>query len=60
MEKNAKTLLYGYRQLHSSCKNRWYLTRYCRRCWKKIWHYNFDLDRSLPKGKKKKVIGLMK
>ena len=43
-----------------SCKNRWYLQRYCRRCWNKIWHSNFELDQSLPEGKNKKVIGLIK
>ena len=35
---NAKlcTLLHGYRQLHCTCKNKWNLQRYYRRCWKKI------------------------
>ena len=56
----SKTLLYGYRQLSCSYKNRWYLQRYCRRWWSKIWHSNFELDRRLPKGKNKKVIELMK
>ena len=27
-----KTLLHGYRQPLCSCKNRWYLKRYCRKC----------------------------
>ena len=36
---NVKALLYGYRQLHCSCENRWYLKRHCRRCGKKIWHF---------------------
>ena len=27
--------------LQCSCKNRWYLQRYCRRCWKKIWNFKF-------------------
>ena len=46
--------------LHCSYKNRWYVQRYCRRCWNKIWHFQFLNRRPLPKGKDKKVIGLMK
>ena len=54
-------MLYGYRQLHCSCKNidniykdiaedieTWFETS------------NFEIDSPLPKGKNKKVIGLMK
>ena len=54
-------MLYGYRQLHCSCKNidniykdiaedieTWFDTS------------NFEIDSPLPKGKNKKVIGLMK
>ena len=48
----CKTLLYGYRQLHCSCKTKIYLGRYCKRCWNKAWHLKF--------WKNKKVIGLMK
>ena len=43
----------------ASCKNRSYLQRRHRRCWKKIWHFKF-WNRPLPKGKNKKVIGLIK
>ena len=47
-----QTLLYGYRQLHCSCKSRWYLWRYC--------SLNKEIDRPLPIGKNENVIGLMK
>ena len=33
-----KTLWYGYRQLHYSCKNTKFLSGICRRCWNKVWH----------------------
>ena len=55
----CKTLLYRYRQLHCSCKNRWYLQRYCRRCWNKIWDFNFEIDRPFLIGENKNVIALM-
>ena len=48
--------LYGHGQLHCSCKSKWYLQRYCRR----FNTSNFEIDRPLPKGKNKKVNGLMK
>ena len=31
----------------------------CRRCWKRSDTSNFEIDRTLPIGKNKKVIGLM-
>ena len=52
-------LLYGYRQLHCLCKNRRYLQRYFRKE-TRFDNINYELDRPLPKGKNKKVIGLMK
>ena len=49
-----KCMLYGYRQLHCPCKNRWYLERYCKRFCKEMCFSNFEIDRPLPKGKIKK------
>ena len=46
----CEILLYGYRQVHFPCKNRWYLQRYCRRSWKTFW-YHKELGRPLPKRK---------
>ena len=37
----------------------WYLQRYCRRCWNYIWYFKLWI-RLLPKGKNKKIIGLIK
>ena len=51
-------MLHGYRQFHCSCKNIYkdiaddFKTRFDAS--------NFEIDRPLPKGKHKKVIGLMK
>ena len=41
-------------------KNRWYLKKHCTRCWARLDTSNYELDRPLPKGKDKKVIGLLK
>ena len=38
----------------------WYLQRYCRRCWNKIWHFELWNRWPLSMGKNKKVIGLIK
>ena len=57
----CKILLYGYRQTHCIYKNKRYLQRRCRRCWNKAWHFKvLELDKQLPKGKNKGVIGLMR
>ena len=70
-----QTLLYGQLHCSckkvikngKSCKKhekkhakRWYLQRYCRRYWNKIWYFKFEINKKLPKGKNKKVIGLIK
>ena len=52
-------MLYGYRQLHCSCENE----NTCKAIAEDV-ETRFDaskceLDRSLPKGKNKKLIGLM-
>ena len=59
----CKTLLYGCRQLHWLCKNRWYLQKILQKVLKQdlilqILKYRFD--RPLPKGKNKEVTGIMK
>ena len=51
-------MLYEYRQLHCSCKNRRY--KDIAEVEKSFDASNFELDRPLPKRKNKKVIGLMK
>ena len=51
--RKCKTLLYGYRQFHSSFKNRWCLQRYFRR-------FQKEIDRPLPIGKNEKLIGWTK
>ena len=50
----CKSLLYGYRQLHCSCKNRWYLQSHCRRCSNKIWQYKCWNRQTITKLKKQK------
>ena len=52
--RKSKTMLYGWRQLYSIHKNKRHLCRHSWRCW------NYELERHPPKGKNKKVIGLMK
>ena len=59
----SKIVLCGYRHFHCIHKNRWYL-------WRKMFAKkdvetrfdtsNYQLDRPLPIGKNKKVIGLMR
>ena len=42
---------------------RWYLQRYCGRCWNKIWYFKFDTLKQIDdflKEKNEKVIRLMK
>ena len=50
----CKALLYGYKQLHCSCKNRWYLQRYCKRFEKETDTSNYEIYRPLSIGKKLK------
>ena len=50
---------YGYRQLHYSCKNRGYDEDIDKDFETKIDTSNFELDKALPKGKHKIVIGLV-
>ena len=54
----SKAFLYWIQTV--SCENTGYLQRHCRRCWIKILHLNYEIDRLLPIGKNEKVIGLMK
>ena len=44
----------GHRQLCSLHKNRRHLHRYCRRCWKKIWHFRLLVRQAMTKSKKYK------
>ena len=55
-------MLYRYRQLHYSCKNRLYLQKkdIAEEIESRFDTSNLELDRPLPKGKNKKVVGLMK
>ena len=55
MEKN-EIMLHGYRHLYSLHKNRRYLQDVDMR----FDTLNYKLDRPLPKGKNKRLIGLMK
>ena len=57
---NFKTLLNGYRQLHCSCENRWYLQNIAEDVERRFDTSNFEVDRPLPKGKNKTIIELMK
>ena len=57
---NNKIMSYGHRHLYCIHKDRWYLSKHCRKCWNKVDSSNYESDRPLPKGKNKKVIGLMK
>ena len=50
----------GCRQLYSLHKNERHSLRHCKRCWNEIWlTSSHGLERSFPKGKNKKVLGLM-
>ena len=53
-------MLYGYKQLHCSCENRWYLQDIAEDVEKRFNTSNYEIDRPLPKGKNKKVVALMK
>ena len=53
-------MLYGYRKLHSPCKNRWDLQIHAIDIETRFDTSNFQLDRTLPKGKNKKGTRLMK
>ena len=53
-------LLYGYRQLHYSCKTEDFYKDIAKDIEKKFNSSNYDVDRPLLMGKNKKVIGLMK
>ena len=55
-------MLYRYRQLHCSCKNRLYLQKkdIAEEIESRFDTSNLELDRPLRKGKNKKVVGLMK
>ena len=55
-----KIMSYGHRHLYCIHKNRWYLSKHCRKCWNKVWFFKLWIDRPLPKEKNKKVIGLRK
>ena len=55
-----KTFLYGYRQFHCPCKNRRYYKDIAEDVEKRFDTSNFEINRPLPLGKNKKVIGLMK
>ena len=37
----------------------WYLQKYCKRCWNKIWT-NYEIDRLLPMVKNKQVVESIK
>ena len=49
-----KALLYGYRQLHCSCENRWYLPNIGEDFEKRFETSNYEIDRLFPKGKNTK------
>ena len=53
-------MLHGHRQLHYSYENWRYLWRYCSNVEKRFDTSNHEVNRPLPTGKNKKVIGLMK
>ena len=52
-------MLYEYRLFHCIHKNWWYLEEIVEDVETRFDTSNYELDRPLPKGKKKKVIGLM-
>ena len=52
-------MLYEYRLFHCIHKNGWYLEEIVEDVETRFDTSNYELDRPLPKGKKKKLIGLM-
>ena len=53
-------MLHGYRQLHCSCETDYIYKDIAEDVETRFDTSNFEIDRPLPKGKNKKVIGLMK
>ena len=52
----ARIKLHGYWQLYSVHKKRTYSLKHCKTCWNKISDTNYELDRTLSKGKNKKLL----
>ena len=56
----CRTLLYGYSEIHCSCKNTWYYKDIGKDVETRFDTSSFELDRPSTKEKYKKVIGLTK
>ena len=55
-----KVVFHGYRHIYCIHKNRWYIENIAEDVETSFGTSNYELDRPLPKGKYKKVIGWIK